>query len=268
MMQRIDELELKQAQSKMLEILEVVAKVCNENNIPYWLECGTLLGAYRHSGFIPWDDDIDIGMLRSDFEKFNSLPQTAFPEGFFLQNTKTDVNYFKKNIPCKVRMDNTFIQEADYDLLPSTNLDSHFGLFIDVFPVDFYSSRPSVRFFERLISKFYYFKTISVYKRHISCTRAIFSKLSHYVPLLALDFIKSKQIKRNSGVLGLGIELPFELGYVNHQDIFPLTEITFEGHKFSAPSNTQKVLSARYGSSYMELPSVDKRVWHAVKIEL
>lgn len=66
-MRKVDSNELKQLQ---LEILDCVADYCQKNNIVYWLDCGTLLGAIRHNGYIPWDDDIDLGMLRPDFDRF------------------------------------------------------------------------------------------------------------------------------------------------------------------------------------------------------
>ena len=69
-MRRIYIDELKKIQ---INILDQVADFCNKNDISYWLDCGTLLGAVRHKGYIPWDDDVDIGMFRSDFDRFLNL---------------------------------------------------------------------------------------------------------------------------------------------------------------------------------------------------
>ena len=84
---------LRQSQLVMLRILKTVDSICKENNISYWLDSGTLLGAARHGGFIPWDDDIDIMMLREDYELFKEIAKKELPEDMFLQNQDTDIYY-------------------------------------------------------------------------------------------------------------------------------------------------------------------------------
>lgn len=68
-----------------LDILLVIDKICKENNIDYFLDSGTLLGSIRHKGFIPWDDDIDIGMIREDYDNFISIIESKLPEGYYAQ---------------------------------------------------------------------------------------------------------------------------------------------------------------------------------------
>ena len=74
--------DLRKAQLLMLKILKEVHKICEENNIKYFLSDGTLIGAIRHQGFIPWDDDLDIGMLREDYEKFCKIAPQILSENF------------------------------------------------------------------------------------------------------------------------------------------------------------------------------------------
>lgn len=91
--------ELKELQKVLLDILKEVKRVCDENNIDYFIIAGTALGAVRHKGFIPWDDDIDIGMTRDNYEKFIKIANTKLSEEFFLQTMETEEEtpfYFAK----------------------------------------------------------------------------------------------------------------------------------------------------------------------------
>lgn len=268
-MKRVDKKTLRLSQLKMLDILLVIDKICRKNNITYWLECGTLLGAVRHQGFIPWDDDIDIAMPRNDFNRFNEIAKNQLGDGLFLQNTDTDKFYFKKNFPCKIRLNDTFFEEEEYCLLSEKEKKSHFGIFVDVFPVDRYSKKYFFRLSQRLLSLIIYAKTISVYKRHNSLSKLIFSNISKIIPWWLIERFKSFQIKNFGGDLfGFGIEMPFTMGFLKHDMIFPLKELNFEGKRFFVPNDYHAVLEVRYGKSYMELPPPESRVWHAVRIKV
>ena len=82
--------QLRECQLKQLSILKEVDRICRKYNLIYWLDGGTLLGAIRHKGFIPWDDDLDIAMPIDDFEKFKKIVQKELPESLFFQTKETD----------------------------------------------------------------------------------------------------------------------------------------------------------------------------------
>ncbi len=86
------EASLKEAQELMTTILKDIDSICRKNNINYWIESGTLLGAVRHKGFIPWDDDIDIGMLREDYNKFLEIANKELKDDVILCNFKNEKN--------------------------------------------------------------------------------------------------------------------------------------------------------------------------------
>ena len=86
----MNKVTLREAQILMKSILRDIDNICRENDISYWIESGTMLGAKRHNGFIPWDDDIDIGMMREDYEKFLEIAPRYLPDDLFLQNAQLD----------------------------------------------------------------------------------------------------------------------------------------------------------------------------------
>ena len=132
--------KLRAAQMKMLIILNEVDRICRLNKINYWLDAGTLLGAKRHGGFIPWDDDIDICMLRDDYNKFiTACDKQLNNEIFFLQPAYPDEHYVDFNTPCKIRMNKTEIIKKNEIKYKYYNEKSHHGLFLDIFPYDKYS---------------------------------------------------------------------------------------------------------------------------------
>ena len=122
---------LRQAQLVMTRMFKIIDYICREHHLRYWMCSGTLLGAVRHQGFIPWDDDLDICMIREDYDRFIQIAQQELPSDLFLQTRETDPNYDYLALPCKIRdkkslIISTGIEKKKYQM----------GLFIDIFPAD------------------------------------------------------------------------------------------------------------------------------------
>ena len=118
-------------QKTEMELFLVFKETCEKLNLPYFLVCGSCLGAARHGGFIPWDDDMDVGMYREDYNKFIELAPSLLPKGVFLQNYKTDPEF--PQIFAKLRNSNTTYIEEN-----SKHLNINHGIYIDIFPLDGY----------------------------------------------------------------------------------------------------------------------------------
>lgn len=99
---------------EQIAILDEIVRICNDNGIKYFLDYGTLLGAVRHKGYIPWDDDIDIGMLRSDYEKFIKSYPSDKNNKYFVQTLETDPNYWHSY--ARIRKKNTFMKKPKLPL--------------------------------------------------------------------------------------------------------------------------------------------------------
>ena len=119
---------LREVQLCQLQILKAVAKVCEENNIDYMLACGSLLGAIRHKGYIPWDEDIDIYMTIENYRRFCKIGQKSLGDVFFVQNWRTEKEY--PDLWTQVRMNGTTSMPVLYK-----KLNIHFGIHIDIFPI-------------------------------------------------------------------------------------------------------------------------------------
>ena len=116
-------------QKKTFELLEIFVNICHKWNIPYYLVCGSALGAVKYGGFIPWDDDIDVALLREDYQKFLEVAPQELPQWCFLQNFRTEKNY--PHISSKLRNSNTAFIEEGMESLPINH-----GIYLDIFPID------------------------------------------------------------------------------------------------------------------------------------
>ena len=125
--------EMKQVWAIELDLLSELDRVCNKHDIKYCADGGTLLGAVRHKGFIPWDNDLDIAMLRSEFEKLNKVASTEFKAPYFWQTEETDPGSARGHAQLR-NSDTTAIIKAEYDHQKNNNFNQ--GIFIDIFPFD------------------------------------------------------------------------------------------------------------------------------------
>ena len=246
------EITLDEAKKIMLNILVEFDRVCKKHNLTYWLTAGTLLGSVRHSGFIPWDDDIDIGMPREDYEKLKNI---ELPKNMFLQNKSTDPTF--RQYFTKIRLDNTlFIEEQE----KGKKIEYHQGIFIDIFPFSF---------IDETIFPFYSYIRYYIY--------GVFSNNRFYAKWMNRDLriyaIKILNLFHNNKN-AIAVYGPESLtGSVHHainkNDIFPLDNGKFEGYSFPIPKNSNFALQKHFGKDVMEIPPENskwRRMMHHYKI--
>lgn len=271
--------ELRALQLKVLELLVELDRVCKKYAIEYWIDAGTLLGARRHKGFIPWDDDIDVCMTRENYDKFVEMMTTVEKsKKFFLQTAETDPYYYKRSIPCRFRLNNTELIEKSDAYINAADYRMHQGIFLDIFPFDKYSKNPLIRFpFERYLGFLYVSKTFGQYAKYIKpLSKRIVAWLVHQI--FSWDFLekrKKKLIKKLNAKTenygwGVGVETPFNRKPNDVEDIFPLSQIEFEGNLYSCPANVDLYLRKMYGEDYMTPPKEQDRHFHyySVKMEI
>ena len=239
------------------EILDVVKKICDENHLRYSLAYGTLLGAVRHKGFIPWDDDIDIMMPREDYEILCAIWDKQAPQGYILENENNTEDLPINHM--KVRKDHTtFLQDEN-----ERHKKYHKGIFIDIFPGD---RRAPGRISQ--IIQFADFALYLLYNRGYPSKK---SGLKSFPERLLLCIPKKyyRPVSRYFGKCSRRWNsnnteyiFPSTLSYCRKyypSDVFKnIRLLEFNGDNYSAFQNYDAVLTIDYGD-YMKLPPEDKR---------
>ena len=251
--------QLRKCQLKQLSILEEIDRICLKHHISYWLDGGTLLGAVRHHGFIPWDDDIDIAMRKEDLDRFITVAPSELREGLFLQTAQSDPQ--SKEPITKVRDLNSFYVERTDNFAANYQK----GLYVDIFPMINYPTLP-----RKMVKRI----TLGVSKSY-----SILHKAHHYSLRSFAEFFwfGARYIIcrclwsvlcaiRHNNIYISNILINNGYGIMHRQDaVFPLSAIQFEGKTFPAPNDTDAYLSDLY-SNYMEIPPKDKQKIHSVFI--
>ena len=263
--------ELRQLQLIQLDLLLALDKVCSKHGIRYMMDGGTMLGAVRHKGFIPWDDDIDVAMLREDYERLKSLKDEFDPSFCFFQDHTTDPEYrwgygkLRRTGTSYVRVGQEHLKQRD-------------GVFIDIFPFD---DIPRSVFFQVLQDRYLFcLRKILWSEVGRKCEKGflrIWYSLLSVIPakwvFRRIDKIAARS--RNSrpnrvrilmfpafGSFGERGRLPISVRYGLEKSVMLKTEeFEFEGKRLFGYADFHTRLNMEYGD-YMKLPPEEKRRPH------
>lgn len=244
--------------SIQLDMLVKFDKICEENGLTYFLDSGTALGAVRHHGFIPWDDDVDVSMPSEDLHRFLEIAPKELPNDLFLQTKATDPSFRK--LLNKVR------DKQSLFITPHEDFTRNYqkGIFIDLFEVKPY---PKVNMKLQKGIMRWYLKTSAFFveKQDVS--------LKNHVATISFPIIKAG-LDVFWGMLNLGKK--DWLGYEKHFSVygnsypkdmvFPLKDIRFEGKTFLGPADPDRYLTSIYGN-YMKIPPKEKWRIHTAHVE-
>lgn len=265
---------LRELQLKELEILKETIRIIEAHNLSYYALGGTLLGAVRHNGFIPWDDDVDICMSRPEYEKFLEYAQNELPENLELGYFKTNQNHFKY---CARIIDkNTSVKRND------SFKDYYVNIWIDILPLD---GMPDNKFknklhkihllIRRLFLQYSIFNSVKMNKKRSFLEKIliafgkIFTKLIHLKPhkqMYKLDKVLTKY------PYDYGKQVINFMGADKFQEIFNRSAFEetayyqFEDITIAGPKDFDYILKTIYGN-YMELPKPEDRISHSFVLD-
>lgn len=260
-MKRLTETELKEIE---LDILSFIHDFCQKHHLKYWIAFGTLLGAVRHKGFIPWDDDVDVCMPREDYDKFLKLMMRESDERYRLIAQENDEEYYF-----------TFARLVDNRTtlkLRGMREIRKMGVFVDVFPLDIAPPESEKNKWQ---------EEFNILQRKTNCTIPRTAHYQEHSWRTMIKIIRQIPDRFHYGVKNFdtyrkqwrecliqyndseGKEYICQgIEWIYNRSIFDKTiELEFENRKFLAPSKYDEFLKISYGN-YMELPPVEKRVSH------
>ena len=261
----------------LIELLDWIVNLCEINNLSYFIVGGTLLGAVRHKGFIPWDDDIDISLPRNDYETLIEFISKLNHSEYFLHNSSTDKEF--NFLFTQINKNHTYVKAN-----PFFSKHKHHGIRIDIFPLDKSRNPNSI---SSKINSFMIRQIlmgILTYRSHNYLRTYLYSRYSKelfkgtikLILLIITSIVPRKAILMFANALCRRLEKTNEEFLINYtgpyshfeetnlySDYFPPIKLEFEGKTYSAPNNFDAILKRLYGE-YMVLPELEKRSGHSL----
>ncbi len=238
---------LRLAQNRMLEMMIYLDNICKSNNLEYFINDGTLLGAVRHGGFIPWDDDVDVVMTAKDIRKLKQIINNDNSQ-FIIQDHQTDPGFIKHWKVIRDTKSEYIIDDFRHTVR------KYRGLQIDLFPYQYYVNGK----LQRLLAKMNWHNENGLLGKYKLLSEIEYT-ISSYVmiPLFKIGNLFSKRRFVSYGYETIWDEkLPYET-------VFPLKIIEFEGHTFMCPNEPEECLRIVYGD-YEKLAPIEERSRHKI----
>ena len=255
--------DVNEIQEMELGIMEYIHEVCQKIGVKYFLAYGSLIGAVRHQGFIPWDDDMDICMLREDYEKLQDYLIANPDERYEVMSYKNNLNYVYPFM--KVQDNHTYLLEEDI------RIDSNMGIYVDIFPVDGYEDDAD---FKNRMTKLIKKRQLSCYTfKGITNTKSLLNSLIRYISVVIFYFTNTnKYVEQIDELAKSRAVADYEqVDYLIYKGMNKLVwkrewleQVivgTFEGKEFMIPKHYHEILTSDYGD-YMQLPPLEQRVSH------
>ena len=255
--------DVSEIQQMELGIMEYIHEVCQKIGAKYFLAYGSLIGAVRHKGFIPWDDDMDICMLREDYEKLQDYLIANPDERYEVMSYKNNLNYVYPFM--KVQDNHTYLLEED------VRIDSNMGIYVDIFPVDGYEDDAD---FKNKMTKLIKKRQLSCYTfKGITNTKSLLNSLIRYISVVIFYFTNTnKYVEQIDELAKSRAVADYEqVDYLIYKDMNKpvwkrewLEQVfvgMFEGKEFMIPKHYHEILTSDYGD-YMQLPPLEQRVSH------